>query len=63
MIRALVIVVTIPVWTALAWATYKAAKWLAAFLATSEIDQVAMAFLAVIIVGGVIIAAIKEGDW
>ena len=58
--RALIVAILAPIYVLIAWLIYLGAKWAAAFLTSSEIDQTVMAALAAIIVVGVIVAALME---
>jgi hypothetical protein len=54
------IIILSPIYVAIAWAVYLGAKWLAAFIAQSDIDQTVMAAIAVIIVLGLVAGLLVE---
>jgi hypothetical protein len=49
-----------PLYVAIAWAIYLGAKWIAAFVAASEIDQAILGVMAALIIMGVGLSALIE---
>ncbi len=49
-----------PIYVLIAWLVYLGAKWAAAFVVTSPIDQAIMGVIAVCVLAGTAVAAIIE---
>lgn len=58
--RALILLILIPVYVSIAWLVYVGAKWAASFLFGSELDQVAAAALAAAVVIGAIVTVLFD---
>lgn len=60
--RIAAFVLLTPLYTAAAWGIYLGAKWIAALLVASQVDQTAMGVLAVVIASVVIWSLVVSGD-
>ena len=60
--RAAVLVLLTPVYIAVAWGAYFAAKWVASFLVASQLDQTIMGVMATVLIFAVLWAVINATD-
>jgi hypothetical protein len=60
--RLAVLVLLTPVYIAVAWGVYFAAKWVASLLVSSQLDQTIMAVIAAVLTFAVLWAVINATD-